>query len=374
MVQDLNAALDGTAPVPQGSDQSARTTQFVPGESQVRDILLKSDVRPISVWGVSPVAPIHLAFDELIVRQKKLVELGCQHRVILADYHAMMTKGLSFQAASERTEYYSHYLKSCCELQADYISGSSFQSRIDYVEALFSLVSTTESRLIKNTFPKQFKNSITGKAEPAFIYLYSLMQCLDVYYLGADLIFAEHGQKKIYDLLPKLEMLATHSNPRFSPIQKPHYESNAVLPAIYAPTGHDIKGEPLYKEITKQGDKASNYRISIHETYKSLAHKINQMYAPPSPQGVTKNRIHALLYCFKYSVFPWREQPIELPDNGGELVSFDNYPDFYRAYMNNELDPSVCKDCLKEVLWQRLSKIRSVMGESLSAWVDLSKI
>ena len=321
----------------------------------------------ISLWGVAPVAPLHLGYDELILTQKRIVDAGARHVVLLADLHAMMSHGLSFAEVTSRALYYEHYLKSCCGLRAQYLRGSEFQMRVDYTEHLYALTARTKVSSVKDAIPSSAKSSDQSACVSTF--LYSIMQCLDAWYLNATVVVAEAGQKKIYDLQPELlpSLLGSaYSVNHVAPLRSVKDGRGNHTRFLYRPTGHDIQGLPLAQSKART-------RISIHDNAETLGRKVNSMFAPPAGQAVPEGRVNALLEHFRYSVFPWRTQPVIVKGEDGRDHQFDNYGGFSIAYNEGLLHPAECKKALLNALQERLAQIQGSWSQGFTSWIDVDK-
>ncbi len=342
-------------------------SEYVPDAQTVLALFKDQTNTPVSLWGAAPIAPIHFGYDELILNQISLIKMGCCHIVLLADFHAMMTHNLSFADATARALYYEHYLRNCCGLKAQYVRGSEFQMRIDYIEKLFSLCSVTRTSWLKNTIPAQAKKN-TPDGIMVSTFLYSLMQCLDAYYLGANLVIAEHGQKKIYDVQNNLMPLFFNSENIASNLASLRRirDCNFTPCFAYIPTSHDIRGKPLIES------KAST-RISIHETKASLEQKVFKMFAPPAKQEIPSGMANALLEHFRYSVFPWIDHPVEIKGEDRSLHKFQDYGELSKAYEIGLLHPTECKQVLLNLLWIRICRIQDSWSNSLTKWIDVNK-
>jgi len=307
-----------------------------------------------SLWGVAPVAPIHLGYDSLILLQKKAIEAGSNHIILLADLHAMMSHKLSWEEVDIRTSYWKFYLKEICHLEATYLRGSYFQTRPGYIEDLYSIMSTLTVNKIKDTMPK------TAKTEPFYVYktIYPVMQCLDVFHTNSKIILAEEGQRKIYRLVRELKQTNI-----FRPWIKDRLSEELIL--IFIPTSHDIMGEPLIKS------KLST-RINIHETPDTLKKKIKKMYAPPPRQGLEEGRVNALLEHFKFSVFPWFET-VKIKTSVGEKY-YVLYPEFENDYVKGKIHPLDAKEALYSYISERLNNIQQQLKQGLTSWLDLRRL
>lgn len=347
---------------------------MVQGQDHVANPLFLRDVTSLidaikpqnsaSFWGIAPVAPVHLGYDSLIVAQKEMVRLGLRHTVLIADYHAMLTHGLSISEISERATYYENYLRHCCGLSASYIRGTSFQTRPQYIESLYSAMSSLPVSTVRESLSQVSKKDGADKSMVS-TYMYGLMQCLDCCYLGSEVVFAEQGQAKIYRLLDAFngEVISNakmhrHVGDVGAP-QKP-------VAFIYAPTGHDIKGKPLNQSRAQD-------RISIHESEATLKSKIAAMFAAPAGQDIPQGRVNAILEYFKFSVFPWQSGAVRIVDINRRQQEYLDFDHFLADYNAGKLSPNDCKCTLHTSLWDRLSKIQATLGISICSWIDMNK-
>ena len=308
-----------------------------------------------TMWGIAPIAPIHLGYDSLILLQKALIDLGCDHTILLADIHAMMSHGLSFDDVVWRCNYYQYYISEICRCKpVTFIWGSHFQTRPGYIEDLYGTLTNISVAKIKDTFPTSRKN------EPFFAYkvIYPIMQCLDAYHVDVDFIVAEDSQKKIYNLtniIQKSKSLRNWIKDRMS---------KEIL-FLYIPTSHDILGQPLIVSNART-------RISIHETEKSLSKKIRKMYAPPPGQEMNKKKVNAPLEFFKYSVFPWSKDPINIKTKNG-YEEYESFFVFEEDYYKGIILPQDAKETLYKELYKRLSFIQEKLKEGLTFWINEKK-
>jgi len=64
-------------------------------------------IAKISLWGVAPVAPIHIGYDSLAHLQIQTGKLSdAKHYIIFPDLHALMTHSLSLDDLKKRVIYY----------------------------------------------------------------------------------------------------------------------------------------------------------------------------------------------------------------------------------------------------------------------------
>ena len=306
-----------------------------------------------SLWGIAPTAPLHLGYDALFLLQKEIVKLGAQHTIIFADMHSMLSHGQSWEESYQKTNYYGYILKNVYEIDARYITGSSLQRSDEYIFLIYGLLRTISISNMKGTIPSARKN------EQVFLYqlLYALMQCLDAIILGAEIIVAEGAQKKIYDLLKKI--CKTAEVPTI--IGKNYIDQIKNVRIIYIKTSHDIKGNRLNKSSRAT-------RISFHDTPEVYTKKVKKMFAPPQ-KTIEKGKHNAMLEHYKYSVFPWFKK-IELENEAGDIVNYDNYERFQEDYLSGNIHPANAKEILLSQIGKRLNKIQTVLQQGLTSWIN----
>ncbi len=314
-----------------------------------------------TLWGVGPSAPLHLGYDSLLILQKAILEKRPhRHFMLMADMHTILSHKLSWKEIRQRCYYYEYYFREICNLKnADYILGSYFQTRADYIEELYSVLGQTALSAVKDTLPSPKKNEMI----PASIAIYSLMQCLDIFHLRANLVVAEAGQEKIYNLARDFDKCR---------ITRPGIETKlratkGKLIFLYIPTAHDIDGKPLRESTAKT-------RISIHDNKATLEAKIDRMYAPPFDQPLIEGRANAILEFFKYSVFPWIDAGIEVINVNYETIHYNTYRDLERDYNNGLFHPLELKASLKQALWIRLKYIHNHLTVGIDSWINFDKL
>ena len=309
-----------------------------------------------SLWGVAPVAPIHLGLDSLVLLQKEAIRLGVKrHYLIIADFHALMTKGISWRESRARSYYYEFYFKEVCQLEnTDFLLGSFFQTRPDYVEELYSSLRDISLSKVRETMPSLAKN----RTVYSFVAVYALMQCLDIFHVNANYVLAETAQKKIYDLVPDI------SN---SFIQRTGIERNFTtglnkMSFAYIKPAHDILGQNL--NVSSSGT-----RISIHESESSLLKKVKRISIPAQTDPSSTN---PLLDTFKYSVFPWFDF-IQIKCLNGVTKEYYKYEDFEFDYYHKVFHSIDAKSELYEKLKMRISKTQNLMAKGISNWINIDK-
>ena len=138
---------------------------------------------------------MHFGYDALINVQRQLITDGYKHTVLLADNHAMLTHNYSWEEIDQRCTYYGIYLRHFCKLDCIVKRGSSFQSRADYTDLLYSSLQSIPLNKAKNSLAQASKRSGLSSLKVAS-YVYGIMQAIDGIYLGSDLILQKGVRKR----------------------------------------------------------------------------------------------------------------------------------------------------------------------------------
>jgi hypothetical protein len=319
------------------------------GFSEVAALARRAKQRLTSLWGVAPIGPLHLGFDELLLRQRDLQRLGFEHIILVTDYHAMFSHGFSTDAARERALYYQRYFRWCLEPSARVMLGSSIQTSPQYTAELYQLAAKATFGQLRNHLARAPRKADRNGRGRLGDYIGLCMQCLDPVHLGVDLVVAEAGQRKAYSLYNRID---------------PPLAMRLI--AHYLPTGRDILGRFLRES-------SAATRITLHESRETLERKIRKMYAPPSGQALAPDVVNALLWHFRNSVFPWRHAPVPIQTERGTWVQYSDADRFEADYHSGLLWPATCKKALVEALWDRLRAYAAVPEHEPPTWLDVAR-
>jgi len=306
-----------------------------------------------SLWGISPVMPIHFGIDNLIVLQKDLASTVNNHYVVLADIYGSFTRDLSIEQTQERATYFECYLRDVCGLHATYRKQSDFQVTNEYTSILYAMLASLTVGRARNALPSNIKQASHG--DSLFALIAPVMQIADACIINPSVIFADVGQRRIYELAESSRQRDSSSASNTSTLRLP--------PRRYVPLSHDTQGRPLSQS-------RSTSRISIHDSPEGIRQKVKKMYAPPPDQPLEQGRVNALLEYFRWSVFPWMTGPLTLPRARGSWLQCLNYPEFENAYSAGYIHPADCKDVLTDFLIKRAAKIAAHLQHAPLAWIN----
>lgn len=312
------------------------------------------------LWGVSPIAPIHLGFDRTLRLLKKLSERGWKLSIVIADYHSVLSHSLQWPDVSNRSHYYHAYLRHCCGLSGDIYFGSQFQTNPEYFEMLLRASNQTSLASVRAALPSRPAGRDLAPWPDLGAAIYQVMQCVDAAYFGANAIVADAGQRKTYQLMKSFGTVSGISHHAWR--RGPRGSVQPRTPRLLSvPTGIDIRGCALR-------DSSTATRISIHETRESLGGKVQRMYAPPAHQPEVPGVPNALLWHFQNSVFPWRIEPVVI-ESGRRQFRYSSFEAFKAEYDSGFLHPTDCKDALAEALWHRISLAQRALAKVLVDWI-----
>lgn len=313
-----------------------------------------------SLWGVGPAGPIHFGYDTAALEQLELVAQGHAHTILFADLHVMMSHGLPYPEVRRRAAYYEAVFSAGYGIKARFLRGSDFETASDYVTLLLGAsTQTTLTRLIGTLSAGTSRDDRQSRTLAAV--LYSLMQCLDTVYLGTEIVLADDGQRKIYDLISSDQRFAQSIAALIE--HRAHYTATSMPEEYrYYPLMVDTAGKRLNESTSKT-------RISIHESPDSLLTKVKSMYAPPPGQPLADGRINALLAYLQYSAFPWLPMPVTIQTRDGAIVC-DAYAEAEQAYNEGRLHPGDLKHFLFESLLTRVRQFRDRLATVSYGWIN----
>lgn len=301
-----------------------------------------------ALWGIAPAGPAHFGLDSILATLRKLDVRGWQLTILSADLHLTLSHGLQLDNAIQRAAYYRAYLADCCGLRARFVNGSDLQTRSDYLLAMLEACRAVSLNKAKASLPSRSRSDSGVSATVASV-LYPVMQCVDVLALAPRAIVADQGQIKIYSLLG-------------SAMSGERRRGGASPRMLVVPTGVDIRGMPL-NESTR------DTRIHLEDTRESLARKVKAMYAPPANQAPVPGRANALLWYFRYSVFPWITMPLRVKARGTAEYVYRDAASFEHAYLSSTIHPLDAKEALERELWKRIAQAKERIAPELRSWI-----
>jgi len=284
--------------------------------------LIKKKPHPIIYCGYEISGPVHLGHFVTISKLLDFQKAGFKVKILLADVHTSLNKKEPKVNAWKKT------LKAS-GIKADFILGSSFQFKKEYIFDLFNLAQkTTINRGLRamQEVARDIKNATISQI------IYPLMQIIDVKYLNADVSLGGMDQRKIY-MLGKDEAKTTQHN----------------FISVHTPIITSLKDPGQKMSSSLQGS-----NISIIDSQETIKKTIAKAYCPASQ--VEDNPI---LQISKLIIFP-RLNKIEIsrPNKFGGDKTYNTYEDLESDYTKGKLHPADLKNLVADSIEKIIAPIR----------------
>jgi len=285
-------------------------------------------------YGTAPTGPFHFAYMIPLNKLIELAKLGGKGTILLADFHAHLDdQKTSFEDMDIRSKYYEECIKGIFGNDAklmEYVRGSTYQSKTDYVEDLFKIAAKVTTKRALRAASEVVRMS--GDAKVSGL-MYPLLQILDVKYLESDLIVGGIDQRNIYML--GRELLESIG------FQKGTYIFMPLLPSLKGGGSKMSASDPLS-------------HIRVTDTVKEIESTIKKAYCPAG--DLEQNPITSTM---RYIVFP-RYEKILIKRNekfGGDL-EFTSIDEFEKQYVDSKIHPVDVKQAVSEYLVELLDPVR----------------
>lgn len=286
---------------------------------------------PVAYIGYEPSGKVHLGHAITIKKMIDLQKAGFKIKILLADLHAY----LNGKGTLEEIKEISKYMQKCflafgLSNETEFILGSSYQTKDDYILKIYELaLSTTLSRA------KRSMAQITRDQEDHRVaeVIYPIMQVIDMLFLNTDLAVGGMEQRKIH-------MLARENLPKVG-------VSSPVT--IHTPLLHGTDGSE------KMSSSKENF-IAIDDSPQAIKKKIKNSFCPSGQ--IEGNPVLEIAKHFIYD----NNQTILIkrpPKFGGDLEL--SYNELEKMYAQEELHPLDLKNAVGEKLIDILKPVREYL-------------
>lgn len=298
--------------------------------------LLASKKKPVIYWGTAPTGKPHIGYLLPALKIADFLKAGFKVKILLADIHATLDN-VPWNIVDKRYDYYKKIIPLLIKsIGADtrhlkFIKGSEMQLKPEYmydILQLSSLVSVHDATKAASDVVKSVDNpKLSG-------IIYPLMQAMDEEYLDVDCQLGGTDQRKIM-------VLAREYLPKIG--YKARIEiMNPLIPGLV--------GEKMSSSDEKS-------KIDLVDDYETVKKKIiNAECAPGDPN----NGIMALL---KYIIMPLKQDNkkkliIKREEKFGGEISYEDYENIEKDFVDKSLHPLDLKNALVEELWDILKPIQ----------------
>lgn len=308
-----------------------RNTEEVVTEEELDEVLEKD--KPRCYVGYEPSGPVHLGHW---ISARKLLDLqkaGFHTLVLWADLHAYLNK----KGDEDWLEAMADYWQATFEalgLDAEYVRGRSFQEKTEYFHDVLQM----SQEVTLNRGERAMGEVASGENTYISHVVYPLMQALDIEYLDLDLAVAGIDQRKIH-------MLAREKLPKLG------YRKPTCL------------HWPMLASLSGTGEKMSSSKketmFPLHAEPSHIREVIENGYCPA---GEAED--NPVLQIAKFFIFGAdRELEIKRDEEYGGDVSYENYRQLEKDFVEGELHPLDLKNAVAEEVVERLKPVRERFKE-----------
>lgn len=290
-----------------------RNTAEIVNEDKIKNFMKKGVV----YCGYECSGEIHLGHLVTLIKLLDLQKAGIKVKVLLADWHTWLNQKGDWDFVNKQLKQWETGMKAI-GLKAEFIRGTSFQKKINYMEGLLKLaLKTTINRGVRamQQVARDIENAKISQV------IYPLMQIEDVKALGVNFVVAGTDQRKIY-------MLGLDEGKEID-LQEAVYLYTPLIPGLKGPG-------------TKMSSSIPNSFISIRDKKEDIIKKVFKAYCRV---GDIEN--NPVLSIFRLIVFPIAGK-VKIAKK-----VFNNYPDLEKEFESEKIHASE----LKNVLTQELDKI-----------------
>ncbi|MFH1544952.1 MAG: tyrosine--tRNA ligase [archaeon] len=306
-----------------------RNTAELVTEEEIRE-LIKAKKNPVVYCGYEASGEVHLGHLATITKLIDLEKAGFKVKVLFADYHTWLNRKGSWEEIKEKIGMWEKAFKKSGLGKAEYVLGSSFQKKNEYLDDLLTIsLHTTMKRAIRSM------QEIARDIEHATVSqtIYPLMQIVDMKYLEVDAAEAGLEHRKIH-------MLAREVMNKIN-YRKPFFVHTPVINSLLGSGG-------------KMSSSVPSSIISVRDSEEDIKKKINKAYCP---EGFIEG--NPLLEIMQLIVFP-RVKSIEFKRDTkfGGNISFNSFRELEKAFKEKKLHPQDLKKGLSEELIELLEPVR----------------
>lgn len=300
------------------------TTEIVT-EQELKELLETKD-SPNIYTGYEPSGPVHLGHAVTVMKLKDLESAGFHIKILLADVHALLNKKGTEEEISENCVLWEKAMRALGLKNPEIVLGSEFQYGKEYIQDLHRLaLRVTINRGLRSMqeIARDIENATVSQM------IYPLMQVLDIKYLDLDAAQGGMEQRKIH-------MLAREVFPSELKLKPPVCIHTPLISSLMGP------GSKMSSSIPES-------MISVIDSKEDIQRKLKKAYCPA--KIVEDNPV---LQIAKLIIFPnIKSLTVERPEKFGGDVSFNNYEELEKTFVEGNLHPLD----LKKVIATELAKI-----------------
>lgn len=290
-----------------------------------------SEKNPTVYCGYETSGPFHIGTMITALKLIDFMEAGFKVKILLADVHTKLNRKGDDEFIRRMVEYWKNCFIALGLKGAEFILGSSFQFREDYIQDVLTLgLQTTVNRAMRSMqeVARDLKNARVSQM------IYPLMQIADMKALKVDIAYGGLEQRKI------------------------HMLARETLPSIYKNVV--FVHTPLMISLLGSGEKMSSSKpetiIKVDEDEETIKKKISAAYCPLTSED------NPILQICKYIIFQKKDKiEIKRPEKFGGDIEFTNYEELEKAFLEKKLHAMDLKNAVSDALIDILRPVRELL-------------
>jgi tyrosyl-tRNA synthetase len=290
--------------------------------------LLKKKKQPRVYCGYEPSGPMHLGHFVTITKLMDLEKAGFKVVILLADIHALLNKKGDLSDIKKNVDIWRKTVKAI-GINAEIALGSEFQFTKEYQLDVMKLAQTATIQRGLRSMQEIARDSENATISQLW---YPLMQVVDIKHLNLDVALGGLEQRKVHMIGKDMEKVLEH---KFVAIHTP------LITSLKGP------GQKMSKSLPGSG-------VSVTDSYEEIKKTINGAYC--LEKDIKDNPI---LQICQLIIFPRFEKfDIKRPEKFGGNVSYKNYEEMEKAFVEGKLHPMDLKIAVTEYLEKIIAPIR----------------
>ena len=305
-----------------------RNAAEILNEDELNSLLKKKN--PITYCGYEPSGEMHLGHLVTITKLLDLENAGFKVKILLADWHAWLNKKGDWNFINEQVKIWKAGFKAAGLKNAEFVVGTSFQRSSEFQDDVLTIaLEVTMNRALRSmqTVGRDLENAKVSQV------IYPLMQIADIKHLKIDLVQSGIEQRKIHALGIEVFDKINYKTPVF----------------VHTPLITSLQGPG-----SKMSSSIPDSMISIRDTEQDIKRKMNKAYCP---EGVKED--NPVLQISRLIVFPRiKEFVVNRPEKFGGNVSYNDYDNLEKDFVNKKLHPMDLKNSVAKYLCEIIEPIR----------------
>jgi tyrosyl-tRNA synthetase len=326
-----------------------RVGEEIVTEEELKHIF-ESNQHPVAYDGFEPSGCLHVAQGLMrAINVNRMLKAGCTFKMLVADWHGWANNkmGGDFEKIQTTGKYMIEVWRAAGmdTEKIDFVWVSDMIKDIDYWKKVMQVArNTTVNRIMRCC---QIMGRCEKEVQHASQILYPCMQCADIFHLGVDICQLGMDQRKV-------NMLAREVGPKLFG-RVPVVVSHHMLMGLAQPPRTSSGGVERVIQM-KMSKSNPNSAIFMTDSTAEIKAKIAKAYCPE--KVVQENPV--MEYC-KYIIFAhekFREFKIDRPAKFGGPLSFADYQELEKTYMESGLHPMDLKNAVAAELDGMIEPVR----------------